>query len=63
MISKKELEPLLDDIKLISKAVKVMGDENDQTKRKFAMGLVSDLVDRLYADMSNLKEEAPNAIR
>lgn len=57
MINKKELEPLLDDIKLIAKAVKVMGQENDQLKRAFAMGLVEDLVNRLYADMANLKEK------
>lgn len=56
MINKKELEPLLDDIKLIAKAVKVMGDENDQIKRKYAMGLVEDLVNRLYQDMEKLKE-------
>lgn len=56
MISKSEIEPLLDDIKLIAKSVKVMGDENDQIKRKFAAGLVSDLVDRLYKDMEKLKE-------
>ena len=54
MISKNELEPLLDDIKLISKAVKVMGQENDQIKRVFAMGLVQDLVDRLFNDMNKL---------
>lgn len=56
MITKKECDYLLDDIKLISKAVKVMGQENDQIKRGFAMGLVEDLVNRLYNDMNELKE-------
>lgn len=56
MISKKEREKLLDDIKLVAKSVKVMGQENDQIKRAFAMGLVSDLVDRLYNDINELNE-------
>lgn len=64
MISKNELEPLLDDVKLISKACKVMGDENDQLKRKYALGLVEDLVNRLFHDLEKLvkKEKPKNAL-
>lgn len=63
MISAKEVEPLLDDIKLIARAVKVMGDENDQIKRKYAMGLVEDLVNRLHKDMSKLVDDKIKAKR
>lgn len=50
-----EFEKLLDDIKLIAKASKVVCDENDQIKRQYAFGLVSDLVDRLYNDIRLIK--------
>ena len=61
MINKKELEQLLDDVKLISKAVKVMGNENDQIKRQYALGLVEDLMNRLYSDLQNLTEKTNDA--
>jgi len=51
MLNQKEIENLLDDIKLIAKAVKVMSQENDQLKRQFVLGLVEDLVNRLYNDI------------
>lgn len=56
MINPNEMEPILDDVKLIAKACKVMGDENDQIKRKYALGLVEDLVNRLEKDLRKLKE-------
>lgn len=48
-------EKLLDDIKLISKAVKIVRDENNPENRKYACGLVEDLVNRLYDDMQDLR--------
>ncbi len=60
MLNVKELEKLGDDIKLIAKSVKVMGQENDQIKRQYAMGLVEDLVNRLYNDLCELKESNEN---
>jgi len=52
MIKKVDYEKILDDLKLIAKASKVVCDENDQIKRSYAFGLLSDLVDRLYTDIS-----------
>jgi hypothetical protein len=46
-----EFAPLLDDIKLIAKCAKVVTDENDQIKRQYAFGLLSDLIDRHYYEM------------
>lgn len=57
MITKDELEPIMDDMKLIARAVKVMGQENDQIKRAFAMQLVEDLFNRLEKDIRKLKEK------
>ena len=57
MLNIKEIENLLDDIKLIAKSVKVMGQENDQLKRQFALGLVEDLVSRLYNDVEERREK------
>ena len=57
MLNIKEIENLLDDIKLIAKSVKVMGQENDQLKRQFALGLVEDLVSRLYNDIEERREK------
>lgn len=54
MLQQEEFEQLLDDIKIIAKASKVVCDENDQIKRQYAFGLVSDLVDRLYNDMRSI---------
>jgi hypothetical protein len=56
MLTAKEIERLGDDLKLVAKAVKVMGQENDQVKRQFALGLVEDLFNRLYNDICEMKE-------
>ena len=56
MLSIKETERLGDDLKLIAKALKVMGQENDQIKRAFALGLVEDLFNRLHEDIQEMKE-------
>lgn len=56
MLDKQQYERLLDDIKLISKACKVMGRENDQLKREFALGLVEDLTNRLHNDILEMKK-------
>lgn len=61
MLNQQQVESLLDDIKVIAKAVKVMGQENDQNKRQFAMGLVEDLVNHLYNDICEMKEGIRNA--
>jgi len=56
MLTPKEIERLGDDLKLVAKAVKVMGQENDQVKRQFALGLVEDLFNRLHEDIQEMKE-------
>jgi hypothetical protein len=57
MLTPKEMERLGDDLKMVAKAVKVMGQENDQIKRAFALGLVEDLFNRLYQDLCEIKDD------
>ena len=42
---------LLNDIKLIAKSVKIARDENNQDNRRYACGLIEDLLNRLYNDI------------
>ena len=56
-LNKTDYERLLDDIKLISRSVKIIRDEDDFEKRKFAFCLSEDLINRLYEDIKNMKEE------
>jgi hypothetical protein len=62
MLTPKEIERLGDDLKLVAKAVKVMGQENDQVKRAFALGLVEDLFNRLHEDIQEMKERKSGQI-
>jgi len=55
-LNRYDFEKLLDDIKLISKSIKIVRDENNPTNREFACGLTQDLVDRLYRDMEEMKD-------
>jgi hypothetical protein len=62
MLTENQIERLGDDLKLVAKAVKVMGQENDQVKRAFALGLVEDLFNRLYNDICDMKEKKNGSI-
>lgn len=57
MLDKKQYAQLLDDIKIIAKCSKVVTDENDQIKRQYAFGLLSNLVDRLYEDIKMMCDQ------
>ena len=62
MLTENQIERLGDDLKFVAKAVKVMGQENDQVKRAFALGLVEDLFNRLYNDICDMKEKKNGSI-
>ena len=57
MLTKYDSTKLLDDIKLISKAVKIARDENNQDNRKYACGLIEDLLNRLYNDIVEMTKK------
>jgi hypothetical protein len=47
---------LLHMIKLISKAIHIIRDENNQNNRVYACGLAQDLVDLLFRDIKEMTE-------
>ena len=58
-LEKYDFEKLLDDIKLISKSVKIVTEENNPENRRYACSLVEDLVSRLYRDLKEMKKTLP----
>lgn len=55
-ISQYDYTKLLHSIKLISKAIKVVADENDGNKRQYAKELASDIVDLMFRELNEMKE-------
>ena len=55
-LNRYDMTKVLDDLKLISKAIRVVADENDQTKRLYARGLAQDLLDRLWNDVKEMQD-------
>jgi len=53
-LSNYDYQKLLDNLKLISKSIKIIRDENNPDNRKFACGLTEDLVDHLYRDIREI---------
>lgn len=53
-VKTKDYEILLDDIKLISRGVKIAKNENNPNNRKDAGGLVFDLIKRVLFDIDNI---------
>ena len=60
-LKKYDEEKLYDNLKLISKAIKIVRDENNPENRKFACGLVEDLVDHLYRDIKEIAGTQSNS--
>ncbi len=56
-LDKYDYEKLLDDIKLISRAVKIIECENDPDNKKRASNHVSDLLTRLFRDIKEMHED------
>jgi len=55
-LNKYDFEKLLDDIKLISKSIKIIADENNPDNRRYACGLAEDLVSRMYRDIKEMSD-------
>ena len=58
-LEKYDYEKLLDDIKLISRSVSIILNENDPDNRKRAGILTEDLITRLYRDIKEMHDVAP----
>lgn len=50
-------QKILDDIKIIAKAVHITREENNPENRKYACGLVENLLNRLYNDIIEMTSE------
>ncbi|MGD2071960.1 MAG: hypothetical protein PVG65_00515 [Candidatus Thorarchaeota archaeon] len=53
-LSKYNYEKLVDGIKLIARAIRVVADENNDKKRQEAQLLASDIVDRHFRDIEEI---------
>lgn len=54
-LNRYDTEKLLDDIKLISKTVKLIKVEDNLETRKYVGGLIEDLLNRLYRDIREMR--------
>ena len=57
MLTKFEFEKLAHDIKRAAKVISFIHDEEDHDKRQTLLGLLVDEMDRIYADLDELKEK------
>ena len=55
-LKKYDYQKLVDNLKLISKSIKIIRDENNPDNRRFACGLTEDLVDHLFRDIKEIAE-------
>jgi hypothetical protein len=57
MLNSNELNKLLDDLKIFARLHKIVRDEDNTEKRKYASLIVEDMFTRFVADLEELKEE------
>lgn len=57
MLSLKELDKLVDELKIIARISKIVVTENDYEKRKYAHLIFEDAMNHLINDLTELKEE------
>jgi hypothetical protein len=56
MISKNEFDKLLDDLKIFARLHKIVRDEDNTEKRKYASSIVEDMFTRFIKDLTEMKE-------
>jgi len=57
MLSQLEFNSLIDQLKHISKILKIIRDENNPENRRYAVELGADLLDHLYRDLVGVCED------
>ena len=60
MITKKEMEQLLDDLKIVVRLHKIVRDEDNAEKRHYASLIVEDMMSRFLSDVNSLTTENKN---
>jgi hypothetical protein len=58
---KYDCDKLLFDIAIIKDSVQIVRDENNYTNREFACSLVEKLVDKLFSDMQEMKDNGKDS--
>jgi hypothetical protein len=56
MISKNEFDLLIDDLKIFARLHKVVRDEDNSEKRKYASLIVEDMYTRFINDLTEMRE-------
>jgi hypothetical protein len=56
MISKNEFDKLLDDLKIFARLHKIVRDEDNTEKRKYASSIVEDMFTRFINDLTEMKD-------
>jgi hypothetical protein len=57
MLSKLEFNSLIDQLKHVSKILKIIRDENNPENRRYACELGADLLDHLYRDLVTINQD------
>ena len=57
MLNKNELCKILDDLKILARLQRVVRDEEDINKRKYASLIVEDMLNHLYEDLKDVTEK------
>ena len=57
MVSKDEFDKLLDDLKIFARLHKIVRDEDNYEKRKYASLIVEDMFTRFINDLTEMKEK------
>ena len=56
MLNKLEVSKILDDLKIVARLEKIVRDEEDINKRKYASLIVEDMLNHLYEDIKDVTE-------
>lgn len=51
---KRDYERILDDLKIVSKIVKIIRDENNPENKKFTCSLAEDVINRIFRDVKEV---------
>lgn len=57
MVSKDEFDKLLDDLKIFARLHKIVRDEDNSEKRKYASLIVEEMFTRFINDLTEMKEK------
>jgi len=59
---KRDYERILDDLKIVSKIIKIIRDENNPENKRFTCSLAEDVINRIFRDVKEVYDatQSPN---